>query len=72
MSILDHHATDRMTYHGCGGTILTGPDTDDGQQYYCDRCGAFRYGYDPMPTGTDAAANREASDAGDLSSPDAP
>lgn len=70
MSIIDRHANDSDRYHaGCGGTILMGPNTDDGHQYYCDRCGAFRYGDGPMPTGTDEAANREAYDAGDLESP---
>lgn len=69
--ILDRHATDSHHYHQCGGTILTGPDTDDGTMYYCDRCGAFRHGEGPIPSGTNPAANQAALDAGDLMSPEA-
>jgi hypothetical protein len=75
MSILDHMSP-RHLGHNCGGTILSGPLTDDGRQYYCDRCGAFCYAPDDepvpnLPTGTDKAANLAASDAGELASPEA-
>lgn len=71
MSILDNTSAMNHTHHVCGGTILQGPMTDDGRQNYCDRCGAFSYGDDPVPSGQDARANQAASDAGRVCSPEA-
>ena len=57
---MDTHA------HTCGGTILV--DESEGRTY-CDRCGAYRHGDGPLPTGTDREANRQAYDDGDEASP---
>ena len=58
--------------HACGGTLLIG-GSGDGEHYYCDRCRAFIYategGAADVPDGIDKAANREAWDNGDDSSP---
>ena len=45
--------------HDCGGTILSGYGPNHS---YCDRCGAFAVGDDPVPDGTDRDANRRAWD----------
>lgn len=64
--------------HDCGGTIREGAPMFGGWRtpayFYCDRCGAFRWEDAPgfFPSGTDAKANRDAWDDGDLRSPDAP
>jgi hypothetical protein len=71
--MMTNHMADRLTYHACGGTILTGGSGDQAHEY-CDRCGAFRYVSDDAPTfpaGTDETANRNAWDAGHERSPDA-
>ena len=59
-------------HHDCGGTILIARcQATYESYYYCDRCGAYRWGDEPvLPSGTDAQANGEAWDAGDLESPD--
>ena len=64
------------SYHVCGGDVLAGPLTDDGRQYYCNRCGAFCYSPDDepipkLPSGADKSANQAAYDDGRLQSPDA-
>lgn len=61
------HSIDSRRVHDCLGTILWGDD-----HLYCDTCGAFLVTDDPndaLPLGTDAEANRDARDAGDLHSP---
>lgn len=56
----------------CGGTVLSGASGTPQAHTYCDRCGAYTHvDCDPLPTGTDKAANKEAWDRGDESSPDA-
>ena len=68
---MTHHATDTYTTHSnCGGTILSG-GSGDKEHIYCDRCRAYIYDVEAwgVPTGTDAAANRAAWDAGAESSP---
>jgi len=55
--------------HECGGTILAGDMGSDQPHSYCDRCGAFAYGDNPVPDGTDQEANQTAYDAGKDSSP---
>lgn len=65
------HATDRVRYHECGGTILAG-GVGVLAHNYCDRCGAYQYVSDdePFPRGIDAAANLAAWDACEDRSPD--
>lgn len=59
--------TPRHARHDCGGTLLAG--NLDGEDYrYCD---AYGYGDEPVPAGTDHAANVAAWDAGKSRSPDA-
>jgi hypothetical protein len=59
--------------HDCGGTVLVGaPGAGETEHRYCDRCGAYSYLTTGLPTGTDREANREAWDAGEDESPDAP
>ena len=57
--------------HKCGGTILTG-GVGELRHHYCDRCGAFAYGDEPIPSGSDRAANQHAWDAAADCSPEAP
>lgn len=68
--LLDSHAIDRQSRHACGGTLLTGLTAP--RHEYCDTCGAYTCDLSrSVPDGTDAAANREAWESGDETSPDA-
>lgn len=63
------------TTHACGGTIATHQSPDPAAEprdyRYCDRCHAFSYEEDYMPSGTDREANRDAWDDGADYSPEA-
>ena len=56
-----------MAAHNCGGII-----EQDKALVFCAECGAFNRVGGTLPTGTDANANVDAWDAGELTSPKAP